>query len=58
MVAATSPFEAGLAIVLFFFVALPALVTGLISVALLIASGERAQRPVARAGARERGPAR
>lgn len=40
---------AGLALVLFFFVALPALVTGFVSVALIRAGGERARpRPVSR----------
>jgi hypothetical protein len=52
------PFEAGLVLVVFFFVALPALVTALVSVALIVASGEHGARRPLRVGARQRGPAR
>ena len=50
--------QESLVLVLFFFVALPALVTSLVALALVLSSGERVTRTPLRVGAAQRGPAR
>ncbi len=54
----TYALEASLALGLHFYVALPALVACLVSIALILSSGETVSRRPMRVGAHQRGPAR